>query len=196
MIHQVAVRFTLLPRLAGQGAWLMDVNIRLAELSAMHPLLLWDDIVLATVAVFSDLGLQPPFPFPLVIEDVPNFGSANVRLLIDPAGTSAEKVHRLRRTYDASRQVELAAIALAGLGLHHAAGHEIRDVAVRGSAADYLIDDARHLLEIAGRSRRVDVVAAWEQRWTRLRNRLRHGFYVCVVEFETPSGRLVFAPEP
>jgi hypothetical protein len=145
--------------------------------------------------MFTDLGLQPPFPFPLAIEDVPGFGTGNARLLIDPAGVPVEKVQRLRRTYDPSRQVELAAIALAGLALHHAGGHEIRDVAVRGSAADYLIDDALHLLEIAGRSRRVDVIAAWEQRWLRLTNRLSHGFYVCVMEFETPSGRLAFAPE-
>src|SRR5262249_35811803 len=56
-------------------------------------------------------------------------------------------------------RIELAAIALAGLALYHGGGHEIVDVAVRGSGADYLVDAGRHLLEIAGRSRRSDFEA-------------------------------------
>ena len=60
--------------------------------------------------------------------------------------------------------------------------------------ADYLVDDELHLLEVAGRSRGSDLNSAWKQRWGRLSDRLGSGFYVCVAEFETPAGRLAFAP--
>jgi hypothetical protein len=96
------------------------------------------------------------------------------------------------RTYEPFRLVELAAIAIAGLGLYHAGGHEIRDIALRGSGADYLVDEFNHPLEIAGRSRRTDFDVAWGQRWRRLSDCSAGGFYVCVAEFETPSGRLAF----
>ena len=101
-------------------------------------------------------------------------------------------MRQLQRTYEAPRLVELAAIAIAGLGLYYGGGHEMRDVALRGSGADYLVDEAHHLLEVAGRSRRSDFGAAWQQRWQRLAGRPGSGFYVCVVEFETPAGRLAF----
>jgi hypothetical protein len=67
-------------------------------------------------------------------------------------------------------------------------------VAVRGTAADYLVDAARQSLEVGGRSQRSDFEAAWRQKWERLLSRSARGFYVCVVEFETPSGRLAFGP--
>jgi hypothetical protein len=86
----------------------------------------------------------------------------------------------------------LAAIAIAGLGLYYGGRHEIRDVALRGSAADYLVDDANHFLEVAGRSRRSDLAIAWQQRWHRLSDQPNRGFYLCVAEFETPAGRLAF----
>jgi hypothetical protein len=70
-------------------------------------------------------------------------------------------------------------------------GHEIRDVALRGTGADYLIDEANHLLEISGRSRRGDFTVAWQRRWDRLQGQ-DGGIYLCVAEFETPSGRLAF----
>jgi hypothetical protein len=44
---------------------------------------------------------------------------------------------------------QLSAIAIAGFALYHGGGHEIRDIAVRGSTADYLVDEENHLLEIA-----------------------------------------------
>jgi hypothetical protein len=105
---------------------------------------------------------------------------------------SEAHVVRLRRTYEPSRLVELAGIAIAGLGLYHAGAHEIRDIALRGSVADYIVDEANHLLEIAGRSRRSDFSAAWQQRWQRLSEGRSGGFYVCVAEFETPAGQLAF----
>ena len=67
------------------------------------------------------------------------------------------------------------------------------DVAIRGSSADYLIDAASNLLEVAGRSRASDFEPTWQKKWQRLSERTSRGFYVCVVEFETPKGRLTFA---
>ena len=89
--------------------------------------------------------------------------------------------------------IELAAIAIAGLALFAAGGHQIRDVALRGTSAHYLVDADGHLLEVAGRSRRIDFDAAWQVRWERLLGRPGSRFYVCVCEFESPSARLAFA---
>lgn len=170
----------------------MDVSVRLVDLTLMHPSLLWEDIVAAAVAVLGETGTQAPFPFALTVQDIPGFGSDQLRLDVDPTGVALEHVERLRRTYESARLIELAAIAIAGLGLYYGGGHEIRDVALRGSGADYLVDESNHLLEVAGRSRRRDVRVAWQQRWQRLIERIGSGFYVCVAEFETPAGRLAF----
>jgi len=142
----------------------MDVPLRLLDLPTFHPRLWWEPSVLATVAVFEVRSMDPPFQFPLQVEKVPGFGSEELHLLIDPVGVRSGLVARLRHTYEPARLVELAAIAVAGLGLYQAGGHEILDVALRGSAADYLVDVAHHRLEIAGRSRRRDLETAWEQR--------------------------------
>jgi hypothetical protein len=90
------------------------------------------------------------------------------------------------------RQVELASIAIAGLALHHAGNHEIRDIALWGSGADYLVAEEGYRLEVAGRTRRADFAAAWDQKWDRLSDHVSPGFFACVVEFETPAGRLWF----
>ncbi len=63
---------------------------------------------------------------------------------------------------------------------------------LNGGGADYLVGESNHLLEVAGRSRRSDFRAAWQQRWQRLTDRIGRGFYVCVAEFETPAGQLAF----
>jgi hypothetical protein len=170
----------------------MDAVARIADLAIMHPRLLWDDIGAAAAAVLAELTTPAPYLLVMVVRDVSNFADRTLRLTIDTDGVSAEQVARVRRTYEPSRLVELAAIAIAGLALYHAGRHEIRDVALRGSAADYLVDDANHLLEIAGRSRRSDWGVAWEQRWERLSRDSGIGFYVCVVEFESPAGQLAF----
>ena len=159
----------------------------------MHPCLLWDDIIAATVAVFDDRGFSAPFRFGLTIEDLPRFGSGQLDLRILKGGVPDKHVLRIRRTLEAHRLVELAAIAVAGLGLFASGGHQIRDVALRGSSADYLVDQEDYLLEVAGRSRRADFQQAWDSRWDRLAGRHRSGFFVCAAEFETPSGRLAFA---
>src|SRR4051812_12223049 len=101
----------------------MDVPLRLLDLPGMHPELLWETIIAATAAVLARPGIEPPFGFALSVEDVPGFGSEECRLLIDPGGVSAQQVIRVRRTYEPGRLVELAAIGVAGLGLHVAGGH-------------------------------------------------------------------------
>ena len=169
------------------------MKLRLADLPDMHPRLLWDDIAAAAVAVFEDQGFASPFPFAMEVEQVPGYGSGSLALEIVDQGISAVRVEKLRRTMEAHRLVELAAIGVAGLALFGAGGHVMRDVALRGSSADYLIGEENHLLEIAGRSRHRDLQAAWGDRRNRLAARLDSGFFVCVVEFETPSGRLAFA---
>ncbi len=103
----------------------------------------------------------------------------------DTADAAADILRRLR-------QVELASTAIAGLALHHAGNHEIRDIAFRGSAADYLVGEEGYLLEVAVSWRRADFAAAWARKWDRLTEQVGTGFFVCVVEFETPSGRLWF----
>ncbi len=170
----------------------MDVNVRLIDLPAMHPSLLWDTIIPATTAVLGDIGGLAPHPLLLAAEAVPGFGTHELRLLIDPGGVPSEVVAKVRRTYEPSRMIELAAIAVAAIGLHRTGGHQIVDVARRGSGADYLVDDARHQLEIAGRSRRRDLDAAWQQKQQRLAEQGGRGFYVCVAEFESPAARLAF----
>jgi hypothetical protein len=176
----------------GMAEILMETWTALAGLSGMHPELEWQEIAAATVAALEDGGFEAPFQVDLELIDVPGFGSERLRLLIDRSGIPATRVARVRRTYEAPRRIELAAIALAGLGLYHGGGHEIVDVAVRGSGADYLVGAGHHALEIAGRSRRSDFEVAWQQRLQRLGERATGGFYLCVVELETPSGRLLF----
>ena len=170
----------------------MDALVRLVDLPGMHPNLLWDTIIPATVAVLAHSGAAAPHPLPLTVQVVPGFGSQEFRLLIDPGGVSPELLAKVRRTYEPSRLIELAAIAVAALGLHRAGGHQIVDVARRGSGADYLVDETHHHLEIAGRSRRRDLDVAWQQKQQRLTVCSGPGFYVCVVEFESPAARLAF----
>jgi len=159
----------------------------------MHPSLLWGETAAAAAAVLESRGFPTPYQFPVNVDNVPEFGSGRVNLEISRAAISTEHILRLRRTWDNPRLVELAAIAIAGLALFAAGGHQIRDVALRGTSADYLVDADCHLLEVAGRSRRIDVDAAWQVRWERLLDRPGSGFYVCVSEFESPSARLAFA---
>jgi hypothetical protein len=158
----------------------------------MHPRLLWSEIIAAAGILLNESGKSAPFAFELAVDGVAGFGSELLPMRIDASGIPPAQLTALRRTYDLARLVELAAIAIAGIGLHAAGGHEIKDVALRGSRADYLVDDANHLLEVAGRSRRSDFGAAWRERWERLSKTVPDGYYVCVSEFETPAGKLAF----
>ncbi len=97
----------------------LQKQTRLIELAFMHPRLLWADIAAAAVAVLAENDRPPPFRFELELSNVPNFFDNTLTLSIEPAGVSELHVSRLRRTYEASRIVELAAIAIAGLGLYH-----------------------------------------------------------------------------
>ena len=166
------------------------MDVRLLDLAAMHPRLLWDEIRTATAAVLLERSGNQTCSCVVEVEGVPGFGTGSLPLAISAEGTDPDHVARLRRTYELSRIVELAAIGVAGLAIHCAGRHEIRDVAIRGTSADYLVDGENHVLEIAGRSRRSDLAAAWQQRRQRLAK--RSGYYVCVIEFETPAGRLAF----
>jgi hypothetical protein len=170
----------------------MAVAVRLLDLPRMHPLLLWEPIIPATCSVFRQRGLEPPFRFIFRVEGVPGFGTEGLELDIDPTGVSAEVIERCERTFEASRHIEFAAIALAGLVLQVAGNHELVDLERSGSAADYLVDAARLHLEIGGRSRRRDLDAAWEQKQPRLLERSARGCYLCLSEFETCTGRLAF----
>ena len=170
----------------------MEVSCRLVDLLELHPRLLWDTVILATHAVLLDRFQDRTHQINLDVRNVPGFGSSEMILSIDIAGIDVGRLARLRRTYETTRQVELASIAIAGLALHHAGNHEIRDIGIRGSAADYLVGEEGYLLEIGGRTRRTDFAVAWAQKWDVLSERAASGFFVCVVEFETPAGRLWF----
>ncbi len=170
-----------------------EVPCRLQDLPNLHPRLLWETIGLAAAAVLAGVGGQPPCPIVLHAENIPGFGGGELMLAIDPGPFGDDSILRLRRTFDLARQVELAAIAVAGLALAYTGGYEICDVALRGSAADYLVGDHRSRLEIAGRSRRADLESAWQQKWSRLSQVHDQPCYVFVAEFETLTGRLGFA---
>ncbi len=170
----------------------MDIATSLVDLQEMHPQLLWDEIVQATIAVFQNAGLHPPFSLRVRTHNIPSFGNGSIGMLIDPSGIPLRNVARVERTYEPSRLVEHAAIAIAGLALYHAGGHEIRDIALRGDGADYQVDECRYLLEVAGRSRRSDFRAAWRQKRRALRRCKNRGVFLCVAEFETPAARLTF----
>ena len=170
----------------------MAVAVSLSGLPQMHPLLLWEPIIPAAFLVFQQRGMEPPYRFVMAIEDLPGFGTDMLELAIETPGISPLMIERCERTFELSRLIEFAAIAIAGLTLHAAGGHELIDVARRGSAADYLVDAARHPLEIAGRSRRRDLNSAWEQKEPRLRARSSRACYLCLCEFESLTGRLAF----
>jgi hypothetical protein len=153
---------------------------------------MWEPVVPATCLVFGQRGIEPPFRFNLAVEGVPGFGTDSLELLIDPTGVSASAVERCQRTFEAWRQIEFAAIAIAGLGLYIAGDHVLVEVARRGSGADYIVDASRHHMEIGGRSRRRDLEAAWDQKQQRLLEKSGRPCYLCVSEFETFTGRLAF----
>ena len=127
-----------------------EVHCRLQDLPILHPRLLWETIILAAASVMEVADRRAPHTFLILAEDIPGFGSDELALTIDPSGYDEESIVRLRRTFELARQVELAAIAVAALALAHSGGHEIVDVALRGSAADYLVGDTPSRLERRG----------------------------------------------
>jgi len=151
---------------------------------------MWEHISAATAIVWGDIAQWRPIE--LHVEDIPGLGSAEVLLSVLPETAPESTLMKMRKTLDSGRLVEYAAIGLAGLALHYMGAHEIMDVTGRGSGADYLVGSDRHLLEVAGRSRKRDLPAAWNERLVRLSNGTRP-FYLFVVEFETPSARFLFS---
>src|SRR5947209_14411586 len=61
----------------------------------MHPDLEWEEIAVTTVAVLEDCGLESSFQVRFDLENVPGFGSEELRLLVDRVGIPAER----RREY-------------------------------------------------------------------------------------------------
>jgi hypothetical protein len=171
----------------------MEVEAQLTDLYELHTRLVWDEIIAAAAIVLGDQR-TPPFKFELEVVDVPEFQDDFVRMTILADRINAAKLAKRRRTFDRSRLVELAAIALGGLALYHAAGHEIMEVAIRNTGGDYVVGHARHLFEVTGRSRRQDFESAWQMRWQRLKQTAGRSFYLFAAEFQTPRGRLAFQP--
>lgn len=169
----------------------MDAVFRLTDLSQFHPRLEWDAIVVSAAAVLTASPTERP-QVDFSIDSVPGFDETTIQLQMDLNGISEVQIEKARRTFEKPRLVEFAAIALAGIGLHLAGGHEIWDVALRGSSADYLVDEAEYLLEVSGRSRKADFQSAWDERWNRLKSRSHRGFFVCVAEFESNAAKLAF----
>jgi hypothetical protein len=170
----------------------MNVAVQLSELSSCHPHLHWRDIRLAMTAVIEERGWKSPVHFELTVQEVPAFDDDVLLLSIEIGRVRRGDLTRLRRTHEPSRLIEFAAIAIAGLGLYHAGRHQLRDLAGRGSGADYLVDEEHYPLEVAGRSRRSELEWAWQQRHQRLTETAGVDFYLCIAEFETPAGRLAF----
>ena len=113
-------------------------------------------------------------------------------LAIESGPIRKAELNRVRQTYEPARLIEFAAIAIAGLAMYHAGGHQIVNVAWRGSGADYLVDQEKYPLEIAGRSRLNDLESAWKEKWGRLSENVGRDFFVFVAEFESFTGRLEF----
>jgi hypothetical protein len=170
----------------------MEISVEITNLPQMHPRLLWRDLIGAVAVVLGEKNKTLRALFELDLEGVPGCENDTLVLDISLAGIMENDRARIRRTYEAHRLVELSAIVIAGLGLYYGGGHEIRDIAVRGSRADYLVDDENYLLEIAGRSRQSDFESTWKQKWQQLKNRGAASFFLCVAEFETSRGRLAF----
>jgi hypothetical protein len=133
----------------------------------MHPRLLWDEFIGAAVTILGRHQSRTPFQFDVAVTGVPGFNDDLLQLMIRPPRFSSSWLQRLQRTHEPARLVEYAAIALAGLALYHAGRHVIHKVGMRGSGGDYVVDEVL-LMEVAGRSRRTDFQAAWDDRWQRL----------------------------
>jgi hypothetical protein len=168
----------------------------LVDLRTMHPNLGWQLSIEALVAVCDQRGFERPYRWRMKFDNVPGFRTNEAELLINPANIAATDVARAQKTYAPDRLVEYAAIAVAGIAIYHAGRHEIWEVAVRGTGADYLVDQGNCLLEVAGRSRRSDVPSARRERLSRLASHARQGFYLFVAEFETPVGNLEYVSSP
>ena len=166
----------------------MKVEVLLSDLRRWHPWLLWDNILAATVAVLSRAGNRRRYAVPLAVENVPGFRGEELVLLLNPKGIARKAVSRVSRTFELSRLVELAAIGVAGVALYSAGQHIISDVAERDSGADYVLDDGRHRLEIAGRSRRVDLRNAWEERRLRFRGSAPYRLLCLCSRVRVPGG--------
>jgi hypothetical protein len=104
----------------------MKTRTRLSDLADMHPRLTWAEIATAAAAVLGGSGPIESVAFSVDCHDLPGFGSGPILLDIDCSSVTEAEIARIRRTYESSRLVELAAIAVTGLSLYHGGGHNNR----------------------------------------------------------------------
>ncbi len=171
----------------------MEITTSLGELATVHPNLLWPQLTAACVAVLGPAE-GAGHRLEIGLEGIPTFDDGRITLVIQTSGVDPTHTRAITRTFEPSRLVEMAAIVLAGLAVFHVAHLEIRDVALRGSRADYLVGERGYLMEVGGRSRRQDLAAAWREKWGGLIEREGGGFFLSLTEFETPAGRFAFHP--
>ena len=68
------------------------MKLRLIDLPDMHPCLLWDDIIAATVAVLDERGFSAPFRFSMDVQDLPGYDNVVIDFQILKSGvTSGQK---------------------------------------------------------------------------------------------------------
>ncbi|MBI3406912.1 MAG: hypothetical protein HY040_00965 [Planctomycetes bacterium] len=127
-----------------------DPLYRLRDLSLMHPRLVWREIAGAAALVLGRRKRRSVVSIPTFLENVAGAENDAVTLQVDLSGISKQFLLRLLATYERTHLVEMAGIALAGVALYHIGGLEIRDVAVSGSGADYLVGDALVLWKSPG----------------------------------------------
>lgn len=143
----------------------MEITTSLAELATIHPDLTWPPLIAACAAVLGPAGDESGHRLEVRLEGMSSFDDDKLTLRIQTSRIGPAERSRISRTFEPSRLIEMAAIVVAGLALFHVAHLEIRDVALRGSRADYLVGEQGYLLEIGGRSRRQDLPAAWREKW-------------------------------
>lgn len=170
----------------------MEITTPLTELSAIHPNLVWSQLIAACAAVLGPTRERTSHRLEVGLGGISSFDDDKIILQIQTTRIDPGEVLGVARTFEPSRLVEMAAIVVAALVLFHVAHLEIRDVALRGSRADYLVGERGYLLEVGGRSRQQDLAAAWRDKWAGLLEREVGGFFLSLTEFETPAGRFAF----
>jgi hypothetical protein len=170
----------------------MQIRCHITDLFRRHPELRWNEAAIALAAVASRRNVFSEIVFSIEIARGAS-DLTSIDLTVELTKVSSSAVAAAKRTYDTSRLVEMAAVAIAGLTAYYGLGSELVEVSRRGSGADYLVSDGR-LLEVAGRSRRRDLDSAWRSKIARLVSLGVGPFAVCVAEFEGLTARFGIFP--
>jgi hypothetical protein len=96
----------------------MEVEVQLTDLHRLHEQLDWYEFIAAAAIVLGDRSL-PPFWFDVEVIGLPTFDGDGMQLKIYTGRLNRNRLAKRRRTFEPSRLVEHAAIALAGLALYH-----------------------------------------------------------------------------